>query len=380
MVQLTPEGAELQRFVAQGLRSVDAVSTQLWERIAAILAPYGDRPLTATDRVRILREVERELAFAYGVSRAEVRRGRLYRVLTGVMTETANAPALRMLRDLEDLVTTRRGQATWDSVRRTIRAGTSPSDRVLREIVTNVDLNGPVTNQRRLLQSRTLDPERRWVPRERWTTKTGYRLSDRLWNQHQETRDAIDRRLRLAIREGMSAVDLARDLERHLNPEWRPIRDTGGNLVDRAQGPGVLTRAPYERTGPNVAGGVQRARYIETLADGGFGSFPAQRLARTEISRVHNEATRQAAAITPGCIGVRFVLSASHPKRDVCDDLASADPDDLGPGVYKPENAPEMPHPMCLCHRRREMKSRDEVLDDIMNQYGMDISFEGNAA
>lgn len=376
---MTPEGAELQRFVAQGLRSVDAVSVGLWERIAAILAPYGDRPLTATDRVRILRQVERELAFAYGVSRAEVRRGRLYRVLTGVMTETANAPALRMLRDLEDLVTMRRDRATWDSVRQSIRSGSSPADRTLRQIVTNVDLNGPVTKQRRLLQSRTLDPERRWVPRERWTTKTGYRLSDRLWNQHQETRDAIDRRLRRSIREGTSAVDLARDLERHLNPEWRPLRDEAGALVDRTQGPGVLTRAPYERTGPNFTGGVQRARYITTLADGGFGSFPARRLARTEITRIHGAATIETAKVTPGLLGVRWRLSASHPARDRCDSHASESSAGLPSGVYAVDEVPGYPdHPFCLCVLIREMKSRDEVLDEIVAMYGGDL--EGVAA
>lgn len=118
-----------------------------------------------------------------------------------------------------------------------------------------------------------------------WVDPNGYRLSDRVWNTADATRRQIDLLVADGIRQGMSAVDLARLVERFLNPEAAAIR----------------TRTPY----------------------GADGSYAALRLARTEISRAANQAAFISAYLNPYVGGFDWALSPSHPKMDICDQYAT---------------------------------------------------------
>jgi len=164
-------------------------------------------------------------------------------------------------------------------------------------------------------------------PARQWTRAGGYRLSDALWQQKRWVRDQIDQVLRQAIATGEDALVTARKLEQFLDPAYAPIRTTKGRLV-RNQRRAIVKEAPGR---------------------GGSGSYPARRLARTEITRAHGMGTIAAATRTPFATGVRWSLSGRHPKADPCDRNASHD-EGLGRGVYPTGEVPRYPqHPMCLC-------------------------------
>ena len=77
--------------------------------------------------------------------------------------------------------------------------------------------------------------------------------------------------------------------------------------------------------------------------------YEALRLARTEMTAAFGEGTIAAARVSPSYIGMKWVLSKSHPLTDICDDLAAHD-EGLGRGVYSPGDEPPMPaHPNCIC-------------------------------
>ena len=56
------------------------------------------------------------------------------------------------------------------------------------------------------------------------------------------------------------------------------------------------------------------------------------------------------AKVNPGTKGVKYILSKSLPKQDICDDITGTDAYGLGIGVYPIDSAPSYPfHPHCLC-------------------------------
>lgn len=162
-----------------------------------------------------------------------------------------------------------------------------------------------------------------------WVDPNGYRLSDRVWNAAGSTRQRLDAYLEQAIREGRGALQMSRELEQFLIP-----------------GRGLRTSKPY----------------------GANASFDGMRLARTEISRAAQEAQRMAAAMNPFVSGLKWNLSASHPRIDICDDLARGGP--AGDGVYSVEAYPSRPHPQCLCYGTNVLI---EQPDTILNELRADI-------
>lgn len=113
----------------------------------------------------------------------------------------------------------------------------------------------------------------------------GYTLSDRIWRVGVEERARIDALLDYHVPRGTAAVDIADRLERFLTPGATRAR----------------TRTPY----------------------GTEGSYAARRLARTEITAAAGRACMAANAINPYVTGTDWRLSASHPRIDICDPVAT---------------------------------------------------------
>lgn len=147
----------------------------------------------------------------------------------------------------------------------------------------------------------------------RWVDPNGYRLSDRIWRTSVDVRSRINLLLETEIARGTSAVDIAEMLEPFLTP---------GGAVSRTMKP---YPPPY----------------------GTEGSYAARRLARTEITVAAHRATVSASIANPFVMGVQWRLSLSHPRIDICDDLARGGPN--GDGIYPPDQVPAVPHPHCLC-------------------------------
>jgi hypothetical protein len=212
---------------------------------------------------------------------------------------------------------------------------------------------GPEATAERERRANAFDDTRSWVD------PNGYRLSDRVWRQRAEIRSQIDAVLREAIRTGEDALLTAKKLEQYLDPKYAPVRTEKGRLK-RNQARSIVTTAPGR---------------------GGSGSFPARRLARTEITRAHGQATIWTAERTPFAKGVKWNLSGRHPKADECDRNASQD-SGLGRGVYKTSEVPRYPsHPQDLCSLSVSVEEdTDKIVKQLREQYGLDevTTHQGN--
>jgi hypothetical protein len=100
---------------------------------------------------------------------------------------------------------------------------------------------------------------------------------------------------------------------------------------------------------PDVAGGV---------------SYAAHRLARTEINHAYQTSQEARYAPEPWAKGMRWNLSKSHPKPDVCNENATA-PSSLGAGCYTFGNKPDS-HPNCLCYQTAVQVSEQEFMDNFI--------------
>jgi len=141
-------------------------------------------------------------------------------------------------------------------------------------------------------------------PMHRFVDERGYTLSQKIWKVEVETRLKIDAMLQDYIRQGTSAIDIARDFEQFLLPGAKGIRTT----------------KPYSSSA----------------------SYNSLRLARTEISAAHGRATIASAKANPFVSTINWRVSGRHPGQDVCDDNAAGSP-------YALDAVPDYPaHPQCI--------------------------------
>ena len=103
---------------------------------------------------------------------------------------------------------------------------------------------------------------------------------------------------------------------------------------------------------PNVPGGVR---------------YASMRLARSEINNAFHAVSVQQVQDKPWVNGMKWNLSGSHPKADICDQYAKEDHDKLGPGVFPKEDVPRKPHPHCYCYVTPAQIDEDEFLDSLVN-------------
>ena len=148
--------------------------------------------------------------------------------------------------------------------------------------------NNPAIAAERVAGADGFDPTRSWVD------GSPKRLSDRLWLARQWDRDQIDALLKHAIATGEDGLVTAKKLEQFLDPAFAPL---AGRPADRpGQNKAIVTEAPGR---------------------GGSGSFPARRLARTEITRAHGAGTIAAAEKSPFVVGVRWACSRAGIPRAI---------------------------------------------------------------
>lgn len=129
-------------------------------------------------------------------------------------------------------------------------------------------------------------------------------------------------------------------------------------MVDRKVSQGLLlgmnakaiAKSVKDMIRPDVAGGV---------------SYAAHRLARTEINHAYQTSQAERYADEPWTTGMRWNLSGSHPKPDICNVLAERDKYGLGAGVYPVGKRPDS-HPNCLCYQTPEQLSEDEFVEGFL--------------
>ena len=172
-----------------------------------------------------------------------------------------------------------------------------------------------------------------------WVDPKGYRLSDRLWSAKHADREAIEKELRYGLATGRDSLETARRVEQYLLP-------------------------------------TPEAQAVTGRPRGGSGLYSARRLARTETTRSFGKATEDASRRNPWLGYLRWRLSASHPKIDVCDGYAANGSAGQDRGVYAIDEAPAYPaHPHCLCTIAavppKDGPTTDQIVAALREKYGL---------
>lgn len=186
---------------------------------------------------------------------------------------------------------------------------------------------------------------------------------------------AIDRDF-FAGMPGNAAAQYARDLHIEASAGVQSVlsrRTNGYTLSERIYANGQRTTAQVgriverglvlQRSAREIAGATRK--FFAPNVPGGA-SYAAMRLARTEINNAHHHSTIRQGQLRPWVLGFRWNLSNTHPVRDPCDDLAEAD-NGMGPGIWDKRDAPDRPHPQCLCYLTVEQLPDDQLIDNIAN-------------
>lgn len=151
-------------------------------------------------------------------------------------------------------------------------------------------------------------------------TIKGLYLSDRIWRQGEKFRVNMRNIIQEAVATGQDAATTARMIEQYVRDGKATLTKDYPNMMKRMAG--------------RIPGDI---------------CYEALRLARTEMTAAFGEGTIAAARVSPSYIGMKWVLSNSHPVWDICDPLVEHD-EGLGKGVYSPGNEPLFPaHPNCIC-------------------------------
>lgn len=172
--------------------------------------------------------------------------------------------------------------------------------------------------------------------------------------QARALREAVERGLRetvnLAIvRAEQSQTPLSQRIYR--TQVWMDGRIQ--NLINSAIARGLSARefAAEARDwfSPNTPGGVR---------------YASMRLARSELNNVFHAVSINQADEKPWINTMKWHLSRSHPKPDVCDQYAHGGRD--GDGVYLVRDVPRKPHPQCFCYVTPVSPDEDEFLDNLV--------------
>lgn len=147
-------------------------------------------------------------------------------------------------------------------------------------------------------------------------------LYDSALQVSQRAIDAAMQRMRL------SAVPLSQRIYR--TGVWMDRRL--GKLINETLASGLNAKEFAKRArdwfNPNTPGGVR---------------YAAMRLARTEINNAFHSMSAEKYANTPWIKEVEWNLSKSHPKPDICNEVAADSP-------YPSDKVPARPHPQCMCY------------------------------
>lgn len=151
----------------------------------------------------------------------------------------------------------------------------------------------------------------------------GLNLSAKLWNQSQVYKDSLEATISTAIEKGMSAVTLSKRISKYLN-DWSSLQ------------------ADYQ----------EKFGKATSCHDCEYRSI---RLARNEINIAYRTAEQLRWQQFDFILGYKIKLSGSHPRYDICDDLAGDYPKDFKFVGW---------HPSCLCITIPIVMSEDEYWSD----------------
>jgi hypothetical protein len=157
-------------------------------------------------------------------------------------------------------------------------------------------------------------------------------LSKAIWGDNKKKLNDINSVIAKGIAENKSSYDIAKDLEKYVNPnakkdwEWSKVY------------PGTNKKIDYN----------------------------AQRLARTMVHHAYQQSVIETSKPNPFIEGIKWLSAYSHRTCQLCISRAEDDSYGLGPGVYPPEAVP-LDHPNGLCTLDSEIV---EDMEDIADRLG----------
>ena len=120
-------------------------------------------------------------------------------------------------------------------------------------------------------------------------------------------------------------------------------RAWSNNLLDRTINRGILLGLSAKEIAASVK------ELILPSTPGGV-SYAAKRLGRTELNNAFHTTQIDLRKGDPWVEGLKWNLSSSHPRPDVCDQYAHSSHYRGGDsGVFRKGDVPSKPHPQCLC-------------------------------
>lgn len=175
-----------------------------------------------------------------------------------------------------------------------------------------------------------------------------FTVSDKVWQYTKQAKENLEFAIDDALKEGMSAQDLARNIKKNLNaPDklFRRVRDKHENLV-------LSKNAQAFHPGQ----GVYRSAHKNAL-----------RLASNEINMAYRSAEMERISKNNDVVGQRINLSPQHSVYDMCDELKGSYPKDFNWSSW---------HVGCKCFRTMILKSQSELITEINN--GQNLSPEAS--
>ena len=164
-----------------------------------------------------------------------------------------------------------------------------------------------------------------------------FTISERVWNITDQAKENLEFAIDVALKDGISAQELARSIKGNLNnPDalFRRVRDKHGNLV-------LSQNAKSFHPGQ----GVYRSAHKNAL-----------RLAANEINTAYRESEQLRISANNDVVGVKISLSPQHSVRDICDDLV---------GIYPKDFQWHGFHIACKCFRTTILKTPEELISEI---------------
>ena len=165
----------------------------------------------------------------------------------------------------------------------------------------------------------------------------GKLFSDRIWDLKVYSNNEISKTVAKGVLQGTSHTELMKELEPFLKmnaDEYSAFQRVWAEKHDD------VWKADWKTRG--------RLKYN------------LRRLSRTEINNAHREGQVYSAKRSPWIKGLKWNLSASHPKPDICDEWATQDKYGMGQGVYPPDEVP-LDHPNGLCFLTNVLISQAEI-------------------
>lgn len=186
----------------------------------------------------------------------------------------------------------------------TIRAGVNDAWDLSREKnLAIIDRRFPIDDLPASVQQILYDPMKPALDAFLGQTRKGDTLSDQVWRIGKQLRTELLKAVEAGIAEGLGAKEMFAALKQYLNePDkaFRRVRNKDGDLV-----------LPQAALDYHPGQGVYRSSRLNV-----------ERLTRTTINASYRTADQKRWNKTPMIVGYRISLSNSHPKADLCNDMA----------------------------------------------------------